>query len=155
MPSINPAISLSLSILAATGVTSAQKPLPLLVDIYSKKMAAFGLPSPGAYEGGTVTFAYAERDFAAPGRTDSENWYVKLGHRWGAGQNNRIGIDYSETDDLAAAGDEATTWGVGFTHNIPGPRVELYAGYRNFDLDRPGVNIEDVDTFNIGSRIRF
>ena len=52
---------------------AAQKPLPLLVDIYTKKMTAFGLPSPGAYEGGTVTFAYTER-----GRHYAEKAYAVI-----------------------------------------------------------------------------
>ena len=52
---------------------AAQKPLPLLVDIYRQKMAAFGQPSPGAYQGGTVTFAYAER-----GRRYAEKAYAVI-----------------------------------------------------------------------------
>jgi hypothetical protein len=110
-------------------------------------------------QGTNIHFAYAERDIHArvPGgfggtlRT-AEQFYVKLGHRWG---NNSVAVDYAETDDSARAGDEATMWGIGFAHDIPGPNVQLYTGYRNFDLDRPGVNTEDVDTFNVGARVRF
>ena len=39
---------------------ASQKELPLLVEIYKHKMSALRLPTPGSYEGGTVTFAYAE-----------------------------------------------------------------------------------------------
>lgn len=125
-------------------------------------------------QGTNIHFAYSERDISpavAPaclnvstpaggnaarcfGATDrtAETWYVKLGHRWG---NNSVAVDYQETDDLARRGDEATTWGIGFAHDIPGPNVQLYTGYRNFDLDRPNTSTEDVDIFNIGARVRF
>lgn len=121
-------------------------------------------------QGTNLTLAYAEQEIR--GRTgpgsgagptaafnvfgnqvrDADNLYIKLGHRWG---NNSVAIDYGETDDLARANDEATSWGIGIAHDIPGPNVQLYAGYRNFDLDRPGVNVEDVDSFNVGTRVRF
>lgn len=100
-------------------------------------------------QGTSLTGQYGELDNGA--RT-SESFYLKLGHKWG---NNAIGIDYRQTDDRAAANDEYTGWGVGFVHNIPGPRVQLYAGYRNHDLDRPGTNVEDVDIFNVGARVAF
>ena len=38
----------------------SQKPLPLLVQIYKQKMASLRSPTPGSYEGGTVTFVYTE-----------------------------------------------------------------------------------------------
>ena len=69
--------------------------------------------------------------------------------------NNSIGIDYVQTDDLAQANDDYTGWGVGFVHSIPGPRVQLFAGYRNHDLDRPGTGLQDIDQFNVGARVQF
>lgn len=102
-------------------------------------------------QGTNINIAYAERDIAA-GNRDADNIYIKLGHRWG---NNSVAIDYHNTDDLAAANDDATSWGIGFAHNVPGPNVQFYASYRHRDLDRPGVNVEDIDVFAIGSRVRF
>lgn len=99
-------------------------------------------------QGTNLTVAYSERDNA----TDPDNFYIKLGHKWG---QNAISIDYSQTDDAVLAGDDATSWGIGFAHSIPGPNVQLYAGYQNFDLDRAGTAVEDVDLFAIGSRVRF
>ena len=107
-------------------------------------------------QGTSLTAAYAEREVqnALTGAElrDADTFYIKLGHQWG---NNSVAIDYGQTDDLAAANDEHTTWGIGIAHNIPGPNVQVYAGYRNHDLDRPGQNVEDIDTFNIGARVRF
>jgi len=99
-------------------------------------------------QGTSITAQYGEQDTAR----DAETFYLKLGHKWG---NNAVAVDYRTTDDLAALNDEYTGWGVGFVHNIPGPRVQLYAGYRNHDLDRPGVASEDVDVFNVGARVAF
>jgi len=106
-------------------------------------------------QGTNITFAYAQRDLNTVGRDDPDNFFVKLGHRWGPDRVNSVAIAYNESNDVIQDGDEATSWGIGFAHDIPGPRVQLYTGYRNFDLDRPGANIEDVDSFNVGARVRF
>jgi len=103
-------------------------------------------------QGTSLKVTYSERDFVAAGRTDADNLYLKLAHSWG---NNAVGIDYNQTDDLQAVNDEYTSWGIGFVHSIPGPRVQLFAGYRNHDLDRPGTNVEDIDEFNVGARVQF
>jgi len=107
-------------------------------------------------QGTNLSVSYAEREIQAAGTgtklRDADNFFVGIGHKWG---HNAIGITYRETNDLNAANDEMTTWGIGFLHNIPGPRVELYAGYQNHDLDRPGTSLEDVDVFNMGARVRF
>jgi len=105
-------------------------------------------------QGTNITVAYAERGRANGGR-DSDNFYVKLGHRWGPEMVNSVAIDYIQTDDHTAAGSEASSWGIGFAHDIPGPKVNLYAGYRNWDLDIQGANLQDVDGFNMGARVRF
>ena len=52
---------------------AAQKPFPILVQMYKERMAALRLPTPGAYEGGTVTVAYAER-----GRRYAEKSYCVI-----------------------------------------------------------------------------
>ena len=58
---------------AADVQVAAQRPLPLLVEIYQAKMAALRLPTFGAYEGGTVTVAYAEK-----GRRYAEKAYCVI-----------------------------------------------------------------------------
>jgi len=104
-------------------------------------------------QGTNINVAYAEQETTAG--ADSDSFYVKLGHRWGPEMVNSVAIDYIQTDDVAAAGNEATSWGIGFGHDIPGPKVNLYAGYRNWDLDATGANLQDIDGFNMGARVRF
>jgi predicted porin len=108
-------------------------------------------------QGTSMMVTYSERDGNAAsntkaGVTDAETFYIQLAHAWG---NNGIGIDYVETDDAVQANYEYSSWGVAFTHSIPGPRVQLFAGYRNHDLDRTGANVEDIDQFNVGARVQF
>ena len=103
-------------------------------------------------QGTNITVAYADRD---DGGNDPSSFYVKLGHRWGPNRVNSVAIDYIQLDDRRAAGSESTSWGIGFAHDIPGPKVQLYTGYRNWDLDIAGANIDDVDGFNLGARVRF
>lgn len=123
-------------------------------------------------QGTNIMFAYGEADLdgavtaalAAVSPTiddDPEHWYIALGHDWG---NNAVRVQYGETDGLV--GCEGDTIGVGFVHSIPQPRVELYAGYHNYGFDcnavgggirgvTAGGDIEDVDVFLVGSRVRF
>jgi len=107
-------------------------------------------------QGTNISFAYSEREIqdglTGSETRDADNFSVSLGHHFG---NNKVGINYSETQDLALQGDEATSWGLGFVHTIPGPKVELYAGYQNHDLYRTGTNVEDMDIFSMGARVRF
>jgi len=104
-------------------------------------------------QGTNINVAYAEQETTAG--ADSDTFYVKLGHRWGPEMVNSVAIDYQQVDDLTAAGSEATSWGIGFGHDIPGPGVNLYAGYKNWDLDQPGANFDDIDGFNMGARVKF
>jgi hypothetical protein len=117
-------------------------------------------------QGTNITFGYGGGDFTAGNgsitsnqdRGDGDTVYVKLGHRWGA---NTIAVNYGhhEFDGSTAAGTvdhDSTTWGIGMTHTLSEPRVELFAGYRNFDLDVQNVaGIEDIDLFQMGARVRF
>ena len=97
----------------------------------------------------SLTVAAGNRD--TDGGTDADNWYVKGGYKIG---KHAISLDYGETDDLAADGDEFSTWGLGYVLNAY-QGIEIYAGYRNHELDRPGVSLEDIDGLMVGTRIKF
>ena len=105
-------------------------------------------------QGTNITIGYQERDFVEAGRNTAEHAYIKLGHRWG---NNAVSISYGTNEDQGVNGSESDTIGVGFVHTIPKPKIELYAAYRNTDLDvsGSGVSYEDVDVFGVGTRIKF
>ena len=114
-------------------------------------------------QGTSVALAYGESDFDGA-QADGDYFYVKVGHDWG---NNSVAIDYKTADDTTAhsfcsggsCGGE--TFGIGFVHTMPKPKVDLYVGYRNFELDdwstalSGGAGADDVDVFFVGSRVKF
>lgn len=116
-------------------------------------------------QGTSITATYGERDREGGGNAgrSSDNFYVKLGHKWGA---NRVSASYGETSDHAAKGVDGSGWGVGWQHSIPKPGIELYAGYHHLEHDAnatgignlglaAGTGLEDADMFVVGSRVKF
>jgi predicted porin len=97
-----------------------------------------------------LTLSYGIRDFDNRSQ-DAENYYVKLGYILG---KHAISVEWGQTDDLAMVGDESSSYGAGYVFNIHNG-IELYAGYRLYDLDRSGVSAEDVTVFMAGTRVKF
>jgi hypothetical protein len=98
--------------------------------------------------GFNLTFAHTVRDL--PGR-DGEFNYVKGGYKFG---QHAFSIDYGMGDDQAAAGDEAKVYGLGYVF-VPIAWAEIFALYKVHSLDRPGVSLEDITFFMVGSRVKF
>jgi hypothetical protein len=98
-----------------------------------------------------LTASYTTRDNPVIPARDSKFTYFKVG--WKAGPH-AIAVDYAIGDDFAAAGDEATMWGIGYVWN-PIRWLELYAAYKIHELDRTGVSFEEVKIGTIGTRVRF
>jgi len=101
--------------------------------------------------GFNVTFALTEADVSAAGRNSQKFWWTKVGYKFGT---HAIAVDYNETEDMAANGDEGKTYGIGYVWN-PVRWFELFATYRIYQLDRPGVSAEDIMIGALGTRIRF
>ncbi len=101
---------------------------------------------------------------------DGDYYYIKLGHDLG---NNSIAVDYKSAEDSASASSSicsssvnmstgtgwcgGTSFGLGFVHTMSKPGIDIYAGYRLFQLEdaASGVGEEDIYTFWMGSRIQF
>ena len=77
--------------------------------------------------------------------------YVKVGYKFGP---HAIALDYGMGDDFARSGDEATVMGVGYVYN-PVRWLELYAGYKEHELDRSGVSLNTIKVGTVGTRVRF
>jgi predicted porin len=75
----------------------------------------------------------------------------KVGYKFG---QHAIGVDYGMHDDMVLRGDEGKTYGIGYVWN-PVRWFEIFAQIRQFELDRPGVEVEDIKVGSIGSRVRF
>ncbi len=96
-----------------------------------------------------LTAAAGSRD--TDGGTDADNWYFKVGYKSG---KHAVSLDYGETEDLALDGDDFSSIGLGYVFNIF-DGVELYTAYRNHELDRSGVSIDDIDGVMAGTRVKF
>ena len=52
-------------------------------------------------------------------------------------------------------GDDFTTFGIAVTQNLKDISADLYATFRNHELDRTGTNFDDVNSFLAGARVKF
>ena len=88
---------------------------------------------------------------------DSTFVYGKLGYQMSGFSVGRsaISVEYAEQNDLAANGDKAKFYGVGVTQKIDDWGTELYAGFRLYQLDRPGASFDDIPTGMLGAMITF
>ncbi len=88
--------------------------------------------------------------------TTGKNIYVKVGHKWG---NNAVSIGFSESKDApTAVGFTDQTVNIGFNHNIPKAKVDLYAGLEFATLDsQPAgtTSVDDVLAFAVGTKLKF
>ncbi len=79
-------------------------------------------------------------------------WYLKVGHKWG---NNAVSVSYGESEDVIA-GFKDKGFQIGFNHNIPKAKVDLYAGVHGNQLDTPGaVDVDDIYTVVVGTKLKF
>ena len=105
----------------------------------------------------SLTIAAGKQVFDDSDISDALTYYGKLGYQFKPFSFGRtaFSIDYGRTDDLAADGDEFDTWGVFMVQRVDKIATDLYLGYRNHELDRPGRSIEDIDVGVAGARVRF
>jgi predicted porin len=103
--------------------------------------------------GTSLQAEYSENEPDFPGSTKGKNWYVKVGHKWG---NNAVSIGYGESKDVVV-GFKDKGFNIGFNHNIPKAKVDLYAGVAGNQLDTPsgGVSAEDIYTLTVGTKLKF
>jgi hypothetical protein len=105
----------------------------------------------------SVFISAADRDNDSAANPDEDRIYAKIGYMFNATElgQTRLGLAWGQHDDRAAAGDEAERWSLAIVQVIEPLGAEVYAGYHNFSLDRPGTNFEDIDLVTAGMRISF
>ncbi len=103
-------------------------------------------------QGTSLTGSYAQSE-PENSTDDAENWYIKLGHKWGP---HAVGIGYGETDD-AVPGIEEQGWNIGYVHNLKKANTQLYASFQHSELDTPAgtASVDDINAFTIGARVKF
>ncbi len=108
-------------------------------------------------QGSSLAAAWGQQSRDLAGAPDGEYYYIKLGHDWG---NNSVAVDYKSSEDAVTCTASTSgycggsSWGIGAVHTMPKPGIDLYAGYRFFELDDVS-NAEDISVFFVGSRIKF
>jgi len=102
--------------------------------------------------GFNITLSVGQRDPEAPGSATADNGYAKVG--WKFGSIHAISVEYGLTKDLDLKSDESSNYGIAYVIN-PWKGVELYAAGRLYELDRRGVNLEDIIQVMAGTRIKF
>jgi len=112
-----------------------------------------GGPLPGI----NLTVAAGQRDFDEGGRNSGNFVYGKVGYLFDPFSfgSSAVAIDYYYGEDVDADGDESASIGLLAVQNVDRIGTELYAGYRNYDLDRDGENFDDVNALLVGARVKF
>ena len=80
---------------------------------------------------------------------DYEDMYINVAHSWGS---MSVAIDYRSTENGADM--EGRAIGLGAQYALGGG-VDVYAGFNSYSFDAPGMDLEDINAFHIGSRVRF
>lgn len=103
--------------------------------------------------GTNLLVAGAVNEPSAAGSTEGKTWYFKVGHKWG---NNAASIGYGESKDVVV-GYKNKGVNLGFNHNIPKAKVDLYAGYHFNQLDTPSTvaSVDDIQAFVLGTKLKF
>ena len=81
---------------------------------------------------------------------DYEDVYVNLSHEWG---NLSLAIDYRTADD-SMTNLEGRKVGLGANYAL-GEGVNVYAGFHNYSFDAPDMDLENVNSFHIGTSVSF
>lgn len=126
-----------------------------------------------------LTFAAGQRDYNdEPNRDEATFYYIKGGinKQWSPLGNTSIYGEYGQFDDVlagdvsgimgvdAVTGSEAKVYGFGIVQHIDAAAMQLYVGYRHYEVDIDftnggvavaGPSIEDIDTVMAGARIEF
>lgn len=109
------------------------------------------------WNGFSVTVA-AGTDMPDDGdRDDGTFYYGKLGYQLSAISfgTSAFSVDYYYGEDIGADGDESMSVGVMAVQQVDKIAADLYAGYRYYDLDRDGLDLEPINAVLTGARIKF
>jgi predicted porin len=121
-----------------------------LVDNGDERMGVSG--SVLLANGLNFTASYSEKDSDLSTAEDRENMWFKVGYKMG---KHAFAVDYGETEDSTetTTESESDTMGVSYVF-APAKGVELYAGYRQYNLDGNDTGT-DPEFYTVGSRVKF
>ncbi len=147
---------------------------------YTSKLGPFAVAAAGAYaslgslsqtidtqingsasvyhqSGLNFTIAGGSQDLKTTTRDDATFWYGKIGYRknfFGIGET-ALAADWGRNNNLAANDDQADTYGLFGVQDFKKWGSEYYLGFRNYNLDRPGTDLNSVQSVMSGVRVKF
>jgi predicted porin len=103
--------------------------------------------------GTNLSVNFGGNEPSATGTPTAKTWYFKVGHKWG---NNAVSAGYGESKDVLD-GFKDKGFNIGFNHNLPKAKVDLYAGYHFNQLDTPTTiaSVDDIQAFVLGTKLKF
>lgn len=103
------------------------------------------------------TVAGGMREIDEDNRDDPYFIYGKVGYKanFNSLGNTNFAIDYGHFEDIDQNDDETQSVGIFAVQQIEDAGIDLYFGYRWFDLDRPGTGYDSINAILFGSRIKF
>ena len=89
--------------------------------------------------------------------SDPVTYYGKLGYKMKLTDmgETAVGVDFTQTDDLAAVGDESTAYGAFAVQRLDKIGTEVYISLRNHELERSGSDFDDIFAVLTGARVKF
>ena len=88
---------------------------------------------------------------------DASSYYFKVGvnRDWFNVGSTALSIDYADGSDFVVAGSSASSFGISAVQKFDKQNLEVYATYRTFEYDAPGVATDDIDVAAAGVRFKF
>ena len=107
--------------------------------------------------GFNATIAAGQTKTKSAARNDPDFQYLKLGYLASFTKMGKtaMAVDYGQYDEIAQNNDDAKSWAVMVVQNMDDWGTEFYGVYRNYDLDRSGATLDDVDAVLMGARVKF
>jgi hypothetical protein len=105
----------------------------------------------------SLTLAGGSKELDAGG-DDVTFGYVKAGYQTDTLTSlgkTAFAVDYAVNEDVFGLDDESTSYGFLAVQNVNAIGTEFYAGLRNYELDVPGQDYDDVTAVLAGVRIKF
>lgn len=101
--------------------------------------------------GVSVTLAAGNRS------TSGDYGYVKLGYQgnWFSIGKTAMAVDYYQGNDRSSEGAEATAVGFGVVQAIDRANLEVYLGYRSYELTETAASYQDASSVLFGTRWKF
>lgn len=106
--------------------------------------------------GFNLTGVVANQEFSSDGRK-SNGFVIRPGWRkrlFDFGET-KTSVDYNRNWDVTQNGDTATSIGAFIVQDIDKYGMQLYAGYRYFDLDRDDIDLDKINVFSVGMNVFF